>query len=152
RRGDEAFRGGQRPRRADRRGDARSGDRSACRHRPRRGCGVTIAADAGTARARPFHVWRVVWAIALAIVLLVFLARGFLPWAVNYPADAVVPVADWIGAIMKWLKINLSWLTRSITAILGVPLNFALDLLAKNFKIGTGAEALILPRLSWVGI
>ncbi len=53
---------------------------------------------------------------------------------------------------MTWLKVNLSWLTRSITAILGVPLDFALDLLAKNFKIGTGAEAFTLPRLSWVGV
>ena len=53
---------------------------------------------------------------------------------------------------MTWLKVNLSWLTRSITAVLGVPLDFALDLLAKNFKIGHGAEAIILPRLSWVGV
>ena len=113
---------------------------------------MTIAADSGIVRARPVHVWLVVWAVALALVLVMFLARGFVPWAVNYPADAVVPVADWIGAIMKWLKVNLSWLTRSITAILGVPLDFALDLLAKNFKIGTGAEAFTLPRLSWVGI
>ena len=43
---------------------------------------------------------------------------------------------------MTWLKVNLTWLTRSITAVLGVPLDFALDLLAKNFKIGTGAEAI----------
>ena len=75
-----------------------------------------------------------------------------MPWAVNYPAGAVAPVADWVSAIMTWLKVNLSWLTRSITAILGVPLDFALDLLAKNFKIGTGAEAFTLPRLSWVGV
>ncbi len=113
---------------------------------------MTIAADAGAVRARPVHVWLVIWAAALAIVLAVFLARAFVPWAVNYPAWAVVPIDDWIGAIMTWIKVNLSWLTRSITAVLGVPLNFALDLLAKNFKIGTGAEAFTLPRLSWVGI
>ena len=66
-------------------------------------------------------------------------ARQRCPGRSNYPADAVVPVADWVSAIMSWLKINLTWLTRSITAILGVPLDFALDLLAKNFKIGHGA-------------
>ena len=32
-----------------------------------------------------------VWAAALALVLGVFLARDHLPWAVNYPAGAVVP-------------------------------------------------------------
>ena len=98
--------------------------------------GVTIAADSAAARQRPVQIWLVVWAAALAAVLVLFLLRDSLPWAVNYPAEAVVPVADWVSAIMNWLKINLSWLTRSITAILGVPLDFALDLLAKNFKIG----------------
>ena len=102
--------------------------------------------------ATPVRLWLVVWAAALALVFLVFLARGTLPWAVEYPAWAVVPVDKWIGAIMTWFKVNLSWLTRSVTAVLGVPLDFALDLLAKNFKIGTGAEAFTLPRLSWVGI
>ncbi|HEY6630052.1 MAG TPA: ABC transporter permease subunit, partial [Rhizobiaceae bacterium] len=113
---------------------------------------MTVAADTVSQRSRPVQTWLAIWAAALAVVLMVFLARGQLPWAVNYPAWAVVPVADWIGAVMTWLKVNLSWLTRSITAVLGVPLNFALDLLAKNFKIGTGAEAFTLPRLSWVGI
>lgn len=113
---------------------------------------MTAAAEATSDRARPIHGWLVVWALALALVLVLFLARGHVAWAVNYPAWAVVPVADWIGAIMTWLKVNMSWLTRSITAVLGVPLDFALDLLAKNFKIGAGADALTLPRLSWIGI
>ena len=113
---------------------------------------MTVAADARSVGARPVQAWLVAWALALAVVLVVFLARDLVPWAVNYPAGAVVPAADWVSAIMNWLKVNLSWLTRSITAILGVPLDFALDLLAKNFKIGTGAEAFTLPRLSWVGI
>ena len=33
-----------------------------------------------------------------------------------------------------------------------MPLDFALDLLAKDFKIGHGLEATVLPRLSWVGV
>ena len=150
--GEEALRRRQRHRQADRRGDARSGDRPARRHRPQRSACVTVAADTVADRARPLQTWLVIWAVALALVLVLFLARDYVPWAVNYPADAGVPVADWVSAIMTWLKVNLSWLTRSITAILGVPLDFALDLLAKNFKIGTGAEAFTLPRLSWVGI
>lgn len=113
---------------------------------------MTIAAESQARRTMPVQKWPVIWACALAVVLAVFLMRGSMSFAVNYPADAVVPVADWISAIMRWVKVNMSWLTRSITAVLGVPLDFALDLLAKNFKIGHGLEATTLPRLSWVGV
>nr|WP_292770482.1 ABC transporter permease subunit [Mesorhizobium sp.] len=113
---------------------------------------MTATTEGVAARPRQVYSWPLVWAAALAIVLGLFLMRDRLLWAVEYPAQAVIPVADWIGAIMTWLKVNLSWLTRSIAAVLGVPLNFALNLLAKGFKIGTGPEAFMLPRLSWVGI
>ena len=114
---------------------------------------MTIAADSRARQAdKPVQAWLVIWAAALAAVLALFLLGDRLSFAVNYPAEAVVPVADWIGAIMNWLKTNMSWLTRSITAVLGVPLDFALNLLAKNFKIGHGLEATTLPRLSWVGV
>ncbi|ESX87409.1 proline/glycine betaine ABC transporter permease [Mesorhizobium sp. LSHC412B00] len=112
---------------------------------------MTVTASASQTRP-PVQRWLLVWALALAAVLVVFLLQERLPWAVDYPADAVVPVADWVSALMRWIKSNLSWLTRSITAVLGVPLDFALDLLAKNFKIGHGADAYVLPRLSWIGV
>ncbi|TPK59455.1 MULTISPECIES: ABC transporter permease subunit [unclassified Mesorhizobium] len=113
---------------------------------------MTVTASASGTRPRPAQTRLLVWAAALAVVLVVFLLQDSLPWAVNYPAEAIVPVADWVSALMRWIKINLSWLTRSITAVLGVPLDFALDLLAKNFKIGHGADAYVLPRLSWIGV
>ncbi|MER8643790.1 ABC transporter permease subunit [Mesorhizobium sp. M1252] len=112
---------------------------------------MTVTASVSQARP-PVQRWLLVWALALAAVLVVFLLQDRLPWAVNYPAEAVIPVADWVSALMRWIKSNLSWLTRSITAVLGVPLDFALDLLAKNFKIGHGADAYVLPRLSWIGV
>ncbi|ESX11031.1 ABC transporter permease subunit [Mesorhizobium sp. M0179] len=112
---------------------------------------MTVTASASQTRP-PVQRWLLVWALALAAVLVVFLLQERLPWAVNYPAEAVIPVADWVSALMRWIKSNLSWLTRSITAVLGVPLDFALDLLAKNFKIGHGADAYVLPRLSWIGV
>ncbi|RVD30933.1 ABC transporter permease subunit [Mesorhizobium sp. M4B.F.Ca.ET.017.02.2.1] len=112
---------------------------------------MTVTASASETRP-PVQRWLAIWALALAAVLVVFLLEDKVPWAVNYPADAVIPVADWIGGLMKWIKTNFSWLTRSITAVLGVPLDFALDLLAKNFKIGHGADAFTLPRLSWLGV
>lgn len=112
---------------------------------------MTVTASASETRP-PVQRWLLVWALALAAVLVVFLLQDRLPWAVNYPAEAVVPVADWVSALMRWIKSNFSWLTRSITAVLGVPLDFALNLLAKSFKIGHGADAYVLPRLSWVGV
>ncbi|MBZ9869642.1 ABC transporter permease subunit [Mesorhizobium sp. BR1-1-9] len=113
---------------------------------------MTVTASASETRLGPAQTWLLVWAAALAVVLVVFLLQDSFPWAVNYPAEAIVPVADWVSALMRWIKINLSWLTRSITAVLGVPLDFALDLLAKDFKIGHGADAYVLPRLSWIGV
>lgn len=112
---------------------------------------MTVTASA-TATRPPVQRWLAIWALALGAVLVVFLLRDSVPWAVNYPAEAVVPVADWISALMRWIKSNFSWLTRSITAVLGVPLDFALNLLAKNFKIGHGADMVVLPRLSWIGV
>lgn len=112
---------------------------------------MTATASASESRP-PVQRWLAIWALALAAVLVVFLFRDSMSWAVNYPAEAVIPVADWVSALMRWIKSNFSWLTRSITAVLGVPLDFALNLLAKNFKIGHGADMFVLPRLSWVGV
>ena len=96
--------------------------------------------------------WPWIWAAAMVAVLMLHLLRDVVPWAAVYPDNAVVPVTDWINVLMKWLKVNFTWLTRGITAALGVELDFALNLLAKNFKIGHGTDATILPRLSWVGV
>ncbi|MER9166678.1 ABC transporter permease subunit [Mesorhizobium australicum] len=112
---------------------------------------MTVTANASRTRP-PIQRWLVIWVLALAAVPVMFLLQERLPWAVNYPVEAVVPVADWVSALMGWIKSNLSWLTRSVTAVLGVPLDFALNLLAKNFKFGHGADAFVLPRLSWVGV
>lgn len=113
---------------------------------------MTAVTDVGATPSRPLPFWPLVWAVALAAVLALALLGERFPALVDYPADAVVPFTDWVSAIMAWLKSNITWLTRSITAILNVPLGFALDLLGKGFKIGAGLEAITLPRLSWVGV
>src|SRR4051812_46758191 len=110
-----------------------------------------LASESRPAEQRPVQKWLIIWATALAAVLLLFLFRDTLPFAVESPPALVIPIADWVTAVMVWLKINISWLTRFITTVLNVPLDFALDLFAKNFKIGRGLEAIALPRLSWVG-
>jgi glycine betaine/proline transport system permease protein len=111
-----------------------------------------IASETRSAEQRPVQPWLVIWAVALAAVIMLFLLRDTLPFAVKYPEDAILPIADWVTTVMTWLKVNISWLTRLVTAILSVPLDFALDLFAKNFKIGHGLQAVMLPRLSWISI
>lgn len=107
-----------------------------------------LTSEIGIAAERPFRIW----ALALAAVLVLFLLRDSLSFAVIYPEHWILPLADWLTLVMQWLKSNISWLTRLITAILNVPLNFALSLLAKGFKIGHGLQAIKLPPLSWLGI
>jgi glycine betaine/proline transport system permease protein len=92
------------------------------------------------------------WAIAVAFVLLLSLRPDLLSWASDYPGNAIIPIADWIGAAMGWIKRNFTWLTRGMAETLNVPLKTAIAVLAKPFKIGTGAEAWFLPRFSWLGV
>jgi glycine betaine/proline transport system permease protein len=100
-------------------------------------------------RANP---WLVVWAVALASVLALYLAREWVSWAIDYPASARVPFDAWFAAAMAWLKTNITGVTRFVAAIFDVPLRFAFAVLAKGYRIGNGPEALILPPLSWVGV
>ena len=107
---------------------------------------------------RPYKIstlrdaWPFIWVVAIALVLALHKWPHHFPDAVKYPDNLVIPFADWISAIMTWLKVNMTWFTRSITAVLGIPLDFMLDLLAKGFKIGHGPQAWTLPSLSWIGV
>jgi glycine betaine/proline transport system permease protein len=89
--------------------------------------------------------------VALFMAAIVALAYAW-PATADYPDSLVVPFAEWIAAVMAWIKTNFIWATRGLTAILDVPLKWAFGLLAKGFKIGTGPEAWTIPRLSWLGI
>ncbi|TGV89311.1 hypothetical protein EN788_62355, partial [Mesorhizobium sp. M2D.F.Ca.ET.145.01.1.1] len=60
---------------------------------------MTVTASSSQARP-PIQRWLVIWVLALAAVLVVFLLQDVVPWAVDYPASAVVPVADWVSALM----------------------------------------------------
>jgi glycine betaine/proline transport system permease protein len=96
--------------------------------------------------------WHIVWALAIFLAALLYLKPDLLPWATEYPDNAIVPVADWIAGVMAWIKSHFSWLTRGIADVFNVPLRTAFAVLAKPYKIGIGAEAWHLPRLSWVGV
>jgi glycine betaine/proline transport system permease protein len=91
------------------------------------------------------------WFGAAALLVAFFALRHELPIA-EYPDAWIVPVSSWVGAAMQWLKVNLFDFTRAIAAAIDVPLRTAFALLAKGLKFGSGDTALLLPRLSWVGI
>jgi glycine betaine/proline transport system permease protein len=93
-------------------------------------------------------VWLALLVLAIALVSLPTIA----PWAVDYPKKWVIPVAAELTVAMKWVVKNFFIITRAVAAILQLPLDLALALLAKGFTIGTGAEAWHLPRLSWLGL
>ena len=92
------------------------------------------------------------WLAAVVLLAGVALLGDALPAAVTYPDSLIVPFKDWIGAAMAWLRLNFMPVTRAATAILDIPLQFSFALLAKGFKIGAGDSAVLLPRLSWLGV
>ncbi|CAN5402170.1 ABC transporter permease subunit [soil metagenome] len=91
-------------------------------------------------------------AALLAVIAGGLLLAWALPGAWDYPAQAVIPFADWISAFMRWLRETFLWLTRGITATLNIPLQFAFAALAKGYKITVAGDVYMLPRLSWVGV
>lgn len=90
--------------------------------------------------------------LAIAAAVAIYLAKDWLPALSVYPDSAVLPFQDALSTVMAWLNANFKWLTRGLTAVLDVPLQFAISLLSRGFKIGAGPEAWMLPRLSWVGV
>lgn len=113
---------------------------------------MSTATDVAPERTVAISAWTLIWPATLAVVALLYLEPGIAPWAVDYPNSAVIPVAEWISALMAWLKTNFTWFTRGLTDILAIPLQWAFNFLAKGWKIGTGPEAWMLPKLSWIGV
>lgn len=113
---------------------------------------MTITVGEIPDRSAPLPVWPLLWIAAITAVTVLYLRPSIAPWAVDYPTSAIVPISDWISAIMAWLKTNFSWLTRGLSDILSIPLNWSFNLIAKGWKWGFGPDAIVFPRVSWVGI
>ncbi|MFN0217641.1 MAG: ABC transporter permease [Hyphomicrobium sp.] len=113
---------------------------------------MTVATSQMPMRGDAVSISTLIWVAAVFAVAVLYLAPGLAPWAVKYPDSAIIPVADWIGSVMLWLRTNFTWLTRGLTDVLNVPLQWAFNTLAKGWKFGFGPDALTLPRLSWVGV
>ena len=113
---------------------------------------MSDAALTPSATQQPMQVLRWLVPSAAVLAVLLFEFRANVPALMAYPDAAIIPVKDWLGALMVFIKTNFTWATRSLTAIVDVPLRLAFNLLAKGFKIGAGPEATVLPRLSWLGV
>jgi glycine betaine/proline transport system permease protein len=113
---------------------------------------MTVADASAPVRAPSISAPTLLWIAAVAVVAVLYMVPSIAPWAVKYPSYGIIPVSDWISAFMAWLKTNFTWLTRGITDIFNVPLQWAINLLAKGWKSGYGPDAFEFPRLSWVGI
>jgi glycine betaine/proline transport system permease protein len=99
-------------------------------------------------RTPPRFRFGMLWAALALVALFLWLQPELAAWAVKYPKSAVVPIAAWIGATVKWLIAHFQFLTRGLAAIIDLPLQVAFAVLAKGFSIG-GVE---IPRLSWLGV
>ncbi|CCB67494.1 MULTISPECIES: proline/glycine betaine ABC transporter permease [unclassified Hyphomicrobium] len=113
---------------------------------------MTVADTTAPIRPSAISTPTLIWIVAIAVVAILYLIPSVAPWAVKYPDAAIIPISKWISAIMAWLKSNFMWLTRGITDVFNVPLQWAIDLLAKGWKSGYGPTAVVLPRLSWIGV
>jgi glycine betaine/proline transport system permease protein len=113
---------------------------------------MTEIAAAPELRLRAPNPWPLLWAVAITVALIMYVLSARWPWAVVYPEGAVIPFAAWIGQLMSFLQEKLTWFTRGLAWLLDKPLDAAFYVLARNFKIGSGADTIILPRLSWLGI
>ncbi len=96
--------------------------------------------------------WRWAWAGLIVAIIVLYLNAEWLPWAVVYPKNNVLPLMAVVDIVMKWLVDNFSWLTRGISSVMEVPLDFTIGLFAKGFSFGDGDSAFRIPRLSWLGI
>src|SRR5436190_80671 len=87
--------------------------------------------------------------IAALAILCAFLLSAVVPGGLSYPDWAIIPIAEWTGALFLWIKNNFTWLTRGLTAVIDVPLRISMALLAKGYKLAVGDASYVLPRLSW---
>jgi len=129
---------------------------------------MSVAADAGRRPIQRRSPWPLVWLLVLVAILLVlrpaddglplpsWLSRnGFeaaFPWAYSYPRELLVPLQQWIGGLVGWAITSFMAVTRLVTTVTQVPLNLTFGLLERGFKFGVGAEATVIPPLSWLGV
>ncbi|HUS55411.1 MAG TPA: ABC transporter permease, partial [Thermohalobaculum sp.] len=100
----------------------------------------------------PLTVRRWLVPAAIVVAILIWLLGSHWPALIEYPVRSIIPFREAVTATTNWIRDNFTWATRSVTAVVDVPLRFAFNLLSKGFKIGHGVDAVLLPRISWLGV
>ena len=113
-------------------------------------------------RSAPFRPnrWVMLWGLMLLLILVLFLAREWCPWAFKYPRAWQIPLAGWISAFMKWLinsfdlgLFTFKDFTRWMAWLVEQPYLVVKSLLSTGFLRGVGSDAVqVFPRISWVAL
>jgi glycine betaine/proline transport system permease protein len=105
--------------------------------------------------------------LSLFVVTLVLARNGAtwaeatgMGWAMEYPRNWVVPLADYVSLAMKWLVEDASFglftfteATRALSWLIEQPYDFVRALLADGIVDGPGRRAKqILPPVSWLAV
>jgi glycine betaine/proline transport system permease protein len=90
--------------------------------------------------------------VLVAVIIVAFTIAWIMPGGSDYPTSAIIPFADWLNAIMNWIRATFTWLTRGLADIVNIPLQLAIGFLAKGYRINWGDSLVTLPRFSWVGL
>jgi len=104
--------------------------------------------------------WLMLWLAAIAITVLLMLAKEWLPWAFKYPRAWQLPLAGWISDFMKWLinsfdlgLFTFKEFTRGVAWLVEQPYTLVKSMLSTGFLRGVGSDAeLVFPRISWVAL
>ena len=104
--------------------------------------------------------WLMLWLAAIAITVLLMLAKEWLPWAFKYPHAWQLPLAGWISDFMKWLinsfdlgLFTFKEFTRGIAWSVEQPYTLVKSMLSTGFLRGVGSDAVqVFPRISWVAL
>ena len=83
---------------------------------------------AGRARGR-IEPGLFAWLAITGAALIVLLLRKQVGWLVTYPAEATIPIAEWINAFMDWFVETFDVVFHAISWVLGWPMEGLSDLL-----------------------
>jgi glycine betaine/proline transport system permease protein len=99
--------------------------------------------------------------LAIALLLVLWWAGpAFFAWAQAYPKAFYIPAMAWVGQFTKWLVNDATFglftfteMTRTLGAIIDVPYQIVLSVLATGFREGQGSSAVqLLAPIPWWGV
>ncbi len=103
------------------------------------------------------RAWPLLWLaiLALTIFLVAFSEQlqPLFPQLYDYPRAWIIPLANWTTIFMRDVVIAYFFtITRALSELLSLPLQLSYALFDRGFGFGSGAEAVTVPPLSWVGV